>query len=135
MERAAWHARTQLRAPLPRAFRWHQMASQCGRLRCPTAPPLKIRGFVPCNESKNQRQNDRSDHGNNDRHDDPVIPAETDMFGDKSSDERADYADDDIHQRAVATALHQLSCDPACDKTNNDPPNEAAHSENLRVKF
>src|SRR5579864_4277039 len=36
----------------------------------------------------------------------------------------ADDAEDNVHNRAVTAAFHDLAGSPACDKAHNDPPNQ-----------
>src|SRR3954470_5035565 len=64
----------------------------------------------------------RAEHGDEHRVEKSAGARETDRAHDESSDDRAEYADDDIGERAVAAAFENLSGRPSGDESNADPP-------------
>ncbi len=58
------------------------------------------------------------------RPDDAAAGIDAERAEDPSAHDCADYAEDDIHDRAVAAAFHDLASSPSCDQSNDDPPNE-----------
>lgn len=97
--------------------------------------PSQVGRSIPCYEAQNQGQYDRADHGNDDAHRPAVRASEPKVRGYKAANERANDADNDIHQRAIPRALHQFPCYPPRDKPDDDPRDDAVtHGENLQDK-
>src|SRR5271165_1612447 len=67
------------------------------------------------------------EHGADDRDDDSADQAagvDAERAQEPATHNRTDYAEDNIGNSAVAAALHDLAGSPACDQSNNDPPDQ-----------
>src|SRR5262245_8197148 len=52
-----------------------------------------------------------------------------------SAHHRADDAEDDVHGRAVAAALHELARGPSRDQTDDYPPDQGSYHRSLHVRL
>src|SRR5665213_25717 len=78
---------------------------------------LKIPIPVTGHETNEPRQKNCSKDGNQDRIYQASLAPEAEGTHHETTDQRANDSDDDVHQGAVPIALHDLSCNEACDKT------------------
>src|SRR5450631_3757655 len=72
-------------------------------------------------------QNDRSDKGDDDGGEDPSAGPQTKQPKDPTAHDAAEHAEDDVDQDAVATALHDLACQPPGNQSHEDPVDEQGH--------
>src|SRR5690242_5394473 len=81
-------------------------------------------------EPGNPDQDYSADEGNNDGGNHSSAQMDPKHPKHPSSHQASEKAKDDVHDDAVATTLHDLACQPACDQTGNDP-REKAHTKFL----
>jgi hypothetical protein len=82
--------------------------------------------------ASNQSQQKSQDHGAENRDDNgvdhPALTGKAKRAHNETADDSAHNADDDVHQRAITAAFHELACQPASNQANNNPP-ENKHAE------
>ncbi len=69
-----------------------------------------------------KRQKDGAKHRDQNRIDHAARSSEAQSAHDEAANYGSDDTDDDIHERAIPAAAHDLAGKPACDQADDDPP-------------
>src|SRR5499427_9604216 len=76
------------------------------------------------NQAQNEQQNNRTDEGVDNRGNKTAPDYNAELRQQPTSDEAADYSDDDIPDKPVTAAFDQHTSKPTGDGTDNKPNNE-----------
>src|SRR5271165_5281126 len=87
---------------------------------------LKVCASVSADETHNPGQNHGADDRDHNADDQTVLAnsAESEVAGQKAANERADQAENHVHEKTEALSFHQLPGNPACEQSDDDPRNK-----------
>jgi hypothetical protein len=91
-----------------------------------TPRPKEERGALSSafNQAQNEQQNNRTDEGVDNRGNKTAPDYNAELRQQPTSDEAADYSDDDIPDKPVTAAFDKHTSKPTGDGTDNKPNNE-----------